>query len=193
MRFNTTKIVATAVSFAAVYGVLSFAHASTASPSSAASTPASPAKSLLPVLTRDQTDTDLISSSVGTAITSDFAAGSARALGTQNGVEYWAAVDTSGEVCIVALTPGSDKFAASSCATPTAFLAQGLSLQFTTATSDITAALLPGGYQLSGGLAAIGNQLWAGPTSEIKSALSAVSASGSSQTLKLRTLGKGAN
>jgi len=82
---------------------------------------------------------------------------STRSAGSGNGVQYWTAVSDSNELCLIALLPGENQFAAMSCADGATLAAAGAAVQATTPELSIKAVFIPGenipvpdGFELTG-------------------------------------------
>jgi hypothetical protein len=69
-----------------------------------------------------------------------------RALGEEDGVTYWIAVNDLNEGCLIALMPGDDRFASMSCVDGDAAWENGLALQVQDQDQAIRAYFLPDGY-----------------------------------------------
>jgi hypothetical protein len=87
-----------------------------------------------------------------------------RSLGSDQGVSYWSAQNTNGQLCMIALLPGISHIATDSCGTTAAIQQQGLGMQFTNADGSlaVNAYLLPPGYRAAAPYRTISTQLVVG-------------------------------
>jgi hypothetical protein len=69
-----------------------------------------------------------------------------RSLGSKDGVFYWVALQSDGQICLISLLPGVGQNASETCQTPAVVAASGIGLQFADATKSINAYLIPSGY-----------------------------------------------
>lgn len=67
---------------------------------------------------------------------------SAHFLGEANGAKYWAALDNTGRLCLVAYIPGDDWVAGTGCQDPEAFKALGTNIRLTSPAGDLEAYLV---------------------------------------------------
>lgn len=90
-------------------------------------------------------------------------ASSTRSAGTADGVQYWTAVSDSNELCLIALLPGDDEFAAMSCADAATLATAGAAVQATTPELSIKAVFVPGiDLPVVGGFNLVGTNLLVG-------------------------------
>lgn len=89
---------------------------------------------------------------------------SARSAGVTNGVRYWTAVNDANELCLIALLPGEDQFAAMSCSDSATLATAGAAVQAATSTLSVKAVFIPGdnvpdvnGFALVGTNLLVGN------------------------------------
>ncbi len=82
-------------------------------------------------------------------------------LGVDEGTKAWAALNTSGEACLISLLPGTEQWASATCATPAKFAEQGIGLQAATQEAASRLYFVPSGYGAQNGLDQVGPQLLA--------------------------------
>lgn len=104
----------------------------------------------LAVLDRPQADADRIPELLADKIPRDLHAETARFVADDSGRRSWAAVDTSGQVCLVTVLPGPSLVTGVTCVPPAEFAKRGLGLQVVGDGTGSEGYLVPDGYVVEG-------------------------------------------
>jgi hypothetical protein len=177
-RFVTSpRLMFAAIAAAVLVAVLGGIGVANATAQSVAE--ASP-KTISPLFARDQTSGDVLPTFLtsGNQSLEGVVPDSTRMIGSSQGVDYWIATNSTQQVCLISLLPGTGEFAAMTCRDGASILDSGLPLQ--TADSDVTlrAYFLPEGYTASAsGLSHVGSQLLVGSANAAAPTIQAVKAS----------------